>query len=277
MTNSRLNQNQTQKSTTLFNSNPVLRKVSKSNEVAGSSSCATYKGILAKTLYFLATTVIGFALFLILSPMLAFGQHIQVEMFDFYIPQAIAAGAAILVGLITPFIAVLARRTTPITGTLYTLSQGVLLASISVFYHGRYSELLIWAAVITLVIVFSMLLLFTSGKIKANDKFKAVITTLFLSTIGISLISLIAFLIPATRAYVMILAGNPIFGIVMSVIFIVIAALFLISDFQVIRETVENQRPKSDEWAVSFGLAFTVIWLYFKVLDLLMRIYDMKN
>ncbi|WP_301954544.1 Bax inhibitor-1/YccA family protein, partial [Ruminococcus sp.] len=60
-------------------------------------------------------------------------------------------------------------------------------------------------------------------------------------------------------------------------LFIIIAALFLISDFQIIRETVENQRPKEYEWSVSFGLAFTVIWLYFKVLDLLIRIYDAKN
>lgn len=45
----------------------------------------------------------------------------------------------------------------------------------------------------------------------------------------------------------MIFAGNPIFDIAMSVIFIIIAALFLISDFQIIRETVENQRPKEYE------------------------------
>lgn len=272
-----LRSNQTKKQATLFNSNPVLRKVSDSTEVAGVTNCATYKGILKKTLYFLVTTVVGFVLFLLVSPMLAFGQHIQVEMFDLYLPQIAVVGAALIIGLITPFIAVLARRTTPVTGTIYTLSQGIVLASVSVFYKGAYSNLMVLAAVITLVIVFTMLLLFTSGKIKATEKFKTVTCVLLLSTIGISLLSFIAFLIPTTRGYVMIFESNPIFGIVMSVIFIVIASLFLISDFQVIRETVENKRPKEYEWAVSFGLAFTVIWLYFKVLDLLMRINDMKN
>lgn len=122
-----------------------------------------------------------------------------------------------------------------------------------------------------------MLLLYTSGKIKATEKFKSVTLALLLSTIGISILAFIGYLIPATRGYVMIFAGNPIFDIAMSVIFIIIAAFFLISDFQIIRETVENQRPKEYEWSVSFGLAFTVIWLYFKVLDLLIRIYDAKN
>lgn len=211
---------------------------------------------MVKTLYFLAATVAGFALFLLISPMLAFGHHIHSGIFDFYLPQMMVTGVAAIVGIIAPFVAIFAQRTAPVSGTLYTLSQGIIIAAISVFYKGAYSNLIVWAAVITLVIVFAMLLL---------------------STIGISILGFIAFLIPATRGFVLVFAGNPIFCVVMSVVFIVIAALFLISDFQVIRETVENHRPKKDEWAVSFGLAFTVIWLYFRVLDLLMRIYSAKS
>lgn len=253
MTTYKFNQNQAQRSSTLFSSNPVLRRMSKSSARATDSSCATYKGILVKTLYFLAATVAGF---LLISPKLAFGHHIHSGIFDFYLPQMMVTGVAAIVGIIAPFVAIFAQRTAPVSGTLYTLSQGIIIAAISVFYKGAYSNLIVWAAVITLVIVFAMLLL---------------------STIGISIFGFIAFLIPATRGFVLVFAGNPIFGVVMSVVFIVIAALFLISDFQVIRETVENHHPKKDEWAVSFGLAFTVIWLYFKVLDLLMRIYSAKS
>lgn len=136
-------------------------------------------------------------------------------------------GVAAIVGIIAPFVAIFAQRTAPVSGTLYTLSQGIIIAAISVFYKGAYSNLIVWAAVITLVIVFAMLLRFTSGKIRATDKFKAVTLTLLLSTIGISILGFIAFLIPATRGFVLVFAGNPIFGVVMSVVFIVIAALFL--------------------------------------------------
>lgn len=90
-----------------------------------------------------------------------------------------------------------------------------------------------------------MLLLYTSGKIKATEKFKSVTLALLLSTISISILASIGYLITATRGYVMIFAGNPIFDIAMSVIFIIIAALFLISDFQIIRETVENSAQKN--------------------------------
>lgn len=180
MTNTTFNQRQPQKQSTFLKSNPVLRKVTNTVERADSTSCATYKGIIIKTLYFLATTVVGFVLFLFLSPMLAFGQHIQSGFFGFYIPQIMVVGVAAIVGLITPFIAIFASYTTPITGTLYTLSQGILIAAISVFYNGAYSGLIMWATVITLVIVFTMLLLYTSGKIKATEKFKSVTLALLL-------------------------------------------------------------------------------------------------
>lgn len=180
MPNTTFNQRQPQKQSTFLKSNPVLRKVTNTAERADSTNCATYKCILIKTLYFLATTVVGFVLFLFLSPMLAFGQHIQSGFFGFYIPQIMVVGVATIVGLITPFIAIFASRTTPITGTLYTLSQGILIAAISVFYNGAYSGLIMWATVITLVIVFTMLLLYTSGKIKATEKFKSVTLALLL-------------------------------------------------------------------------------------------------
>lgn len=189
MTNTTFNQRQPQKQSTFLKSNPVLRKVTNTAERADSTSCATYKGILIKTLYFLATTVVGFVLFLFLSPMLAFGQHIQSGFFGFYIPQIMVVGVAAIVGLITPFIAIFASCTTPITGTLYTLSQGILIAAISVFYNGAYSGLIMWATVITLVIIFTMLLLYTSGKIKATEKFKSATLALLLSTIGISILA----------------------------------------------------------------------------------------
>lgn len=272
MTNLNLNQTKTKTNSTLLHSNPILSQVAKVKERADESSCATYKGILAKTLYFIAATVVGFVLFFLAAPFLSFGMHFADSQVDFYLPQLMVAGAALLLGIITPIVGIIAKRTIPVTGTIYTLCQGIVIASISLFYKGEYSPLILWAGVITLVIVFAMLLLYTSGKIKVTDKFKAVTFALMLSTIGLSIIGVIACLIPTTRGYVMIFAGNPIFGIVASVIFIIIAALFLISDFQVIRETVEKQLPKKYEWAVSFGLAFTIIWLYFKVLDLLIQL-----
>ena len=58
---------------------------------------------------------------------------------------------------------------------------------------------------------------------------------------------------------------------------IVLATLFLISDFALIDECVKSGSPRSYEWYAAFGLAFTIIWLYLKILDLLMTFAGKNN
>lgn len=77
-----------------------------------------------------------------------------------------------------------------------------------------------------------MFLLYTSGKIKATEKFKSVTLALLLSTISISILAFIGYLITATRGYVMIFAGNPIFDIAMSVILLLSQLCFLSATFR---------------------------------------------
>ena len=40
---------------------------------------------------------------------------------------------------------------------------------------------------------------------------------------------------------------------------------------------VKEGYPKEFEWAAAFGLVFTVIWIYLKILDLLMRFAGKKD
>ena len=53
---------------------------------------------------------------------------------------------------------------------------------------------------------------------------------------------------------------------------ICIAALFLLVDFDTIQTAVEKQLPRKYEWIAAFGLAFSVIWLFLKVLDLILKL-----
>ena len=61
------------------------------------------------------------------------------------------------------------------------------------------------------------------------------------------------------------------YHVALDVIGLVISSLFLISDFSLIQTCVEEGYPKEYEWSAAFGLVFTVIWVYLKILDLLMR------
>ena len=133
------------------------------------------------------------------------------------------------------------------------------------------------ALAITLTIVLVMSILYATGAIRVTKKFKMVMLTLFVTSIASSILVFIGSLIPATRELVAAITGNIVFSLVSGVIFIIIAALFLICDFDTIDHVVSDKLPKKYEWAAAFGLAFTVLWLYLKVLDIIMTIAGNKR
>jgi len=61
-------------------------------------------------------------------------------------------------------------------------------------------------------------------------------------------------------------------GIGISVVIVVIAALNLILDFNMIEQGSAAGLPKYMEWYAAFGLMVTLIWLYFEVLRLLGKV-----
>ena len=49
------------------------------------------------------------------------------------------------------------------------------------------------------------------------------------------------------------------------------------SYFDTIDHVVNDKLPKKYEWQAAFGLSFTILWLYLKVLDLLITIAGNNN
>jgi uncharacterized YccA/Bax inhibitor family protein len=58
-------------------------------------------------------------------------------------------------------------------------------------------------------------------------------------------------------------------GIGISVVIVIIAALNLILDFDMIETGAKMGAPKYMEWYGAFGLMVTLIWLYMEILRLL--------
>ncbi|MGN1467895.1 MAG: Bax inhibitor-1/YccA family protein [Ruminococcus sp.] len=265
----------TKKEKTFGGENPIIHKFAGVEERAsGQESKASYLGITVKTLFFLLVTAVGFGLYYIIAPYLAIGEPIVLEQFEIYIPQAALALGVVIFTIVMPLLACFISSTIPVTGSLYSLSQGMLISWISYTFAGRYNDVIILSVFITLVLVFSMLLLYTTGTVKPNKKFRTVVTTLFATFVITSIAFGIAYFIPALRGFVDLIVGNFVISIAFSVVGIIIACMFLLCDFDTIQQTVEKGLPKKYEWLASFGLAFTIIWLYLKVLDILMRLKD---
>jgi len=258
-------------------SNPVIRRLGRVTEVAGEKGAATYRGIAGKTIYFLMMTVVGIVAYYILHNIWAAGEaaiSIPADSGTFTISmqEIVVVFGCIIVAILVPILTWFIRGGVAFFGTIYGLAQGYLVGFMGFVYGGAYQYLVWLALVITLVIVFVMLMLYTTRTVRVTEKFNMVIRTLFFTCLCSGVVMLFGMLIPVTAPMVRTMAANPVISIISSVIFIVIAALFLLSDFDVIEKTVEYQLPKKYEWNAAFGLAMTVIWLYLKILRLLMKI-----
>lgn len=264
------------KTTTLVQSNPILRKLSKITERT-ETDAASYAGIATKTGYFLLVTLAGMVAQLLVKMAMAgepVWQTITVyESFSLALSrkEAVAVAAVLVLGFICEMVGIFARRSIPVTGTLYSASQGYVISFLIFKVLVGYEYLGLEALLLTVAVVAVMSWLYSSGIVKANQKFRTVLLTLLIGSVGVGVLGFLGTLIPATRPYVQAMMQNTLFTVALDVIGLVIAALFLISDFTMIDNCVKQGYPKEYEWAAAFGLAFTVIWIYLKILDLLMR------
>jgi uncharacterized YccA/Bax inhibitor family protein len=257
-----------------------MHRLDKVNEYSETDS-ATYGGIAAKTVYFLLFSVVGIAVERVLSQMLTTGQTFDLNIKGFhvslYMGEVIALFASVILAIVFQLLAFFAKPTTPVTGALYCVTQGYMI-SFTVFkvLHG-FEYLGLLALAITMTIVLVMAILYATGLIRVTKKFRMVMLTLFITVIAVSLLMLVGSFIPATSEMVMQIRNNFAVSIGFSVVFIIIASLFLICDFATIDHVVQDRLPKKYEWQAAFGLSFTVLWLYLKVLDLIMTIAGNKN
>jgi len=261
----------------LFHANPVLSRLSKVTE-RSDTRAATYRGIAVKTGYFLLVTLVGMVAHLLVKQALA-GEPVwqTFELFKKFTvslgrTEVIVLAAVVLAGFICELVGIFAQRTIPVTGTVYAACQGYFISFLVFKVLTGYEYLGLEALLLTVAVVAVMSWLYTAGIIRAGKKFRTVLLTLLLGSVCVGVLSFLGSLLPATRPFVQSMLQNPAVSIALDVIGLVIAALFLISDFSMIDECVRSGYPKKYEWSAAFGLVFTVIWIYLKILDLLIQI-----
>lgn len=274
------NATKTKKRNSFLSSNPVMRRLDSVDDYAEVQS-ATFGGITAKTIFFLLFSVVGIFLHLILAKSLATGEAFDLNFKGFevslYMNETFALIGATILAIVFQLLAFFARGTTPVTGALYCVTQGYIISFLIFKVLKGYEYLGALALLITMLIVIVMAILYSTGVIRVTKKFKMVMMTLFITVIATSVVTFVASFIPFTQPLVAALRQNFVFSVIVGVIFIIIAALFLICDFATIDHVVNDKLPKKYEWQAAFGLSFTVLWIYLKVLDLIITIAGNKK
>jgi len=171
-------------------------------------------------------------------------------------------------GFVMALVTAFRKEWSPVTTPIYSLLEGLALGGISAMLEQRYPGIAIQAVGLTFGTLLAMLLAYKSGVIRATEKFKIGV---FAATGGIMLLYLVDIVLHFfNRPIPFIHEGTPV-GIAFSLFVVVIAALNLVLDFDLIETGVNNGAPKYMEWYGAFGLMVTLIWLYLEILRLLAK------
>jgi uncharacterized YccA/Bax inhibitor family protein len=227
-------------------------------DIGLSSDTMTAKGTGIKTAIALALLVVaaGFT-----WQMIQNGQN----------PQPLMLGGLIVglvLGLGTAFKPDWAQYTTP----FYAVAEGLFLGGLSAIIESRFPQanMTFQAVCLTFGTMFTMLVGYQSGWIKMTDKFRAGIMA---ATGGVALLYLVSLgMRMFTGSGMGFIHSASLFGIGFSVFVVILAALNLVLDFDMIDRMVESGAPKKYEWYGAFALVMTLVWLYIEIIRLLTKL-----
>lgn len=183
---------------------------------------------------------------------------------------------AMIVGLVLAFVNIFKKKVSPPLIMAYALVQGVFLACISAWYQdyanagsapGEGSNIVLQAIIGTATAFVVMLVLYTSGKLRATAKFKKIMLASLISYGLIAVASFIGALFGVGEGWGFYGVGG--LGLLLCVAGVALASFTLILDFDAIQSGVELGVPEQESWRASFGLLVTLIWLYLEILRFL--------
>lgn len=240
-------------------SNPYFKKISDEHYV--SENPATYGSIAMKVIYFLLLTGAGVC---------AYIYNIVPEEYINY-----ALMGAVAITIVASIINFFNPKGTPFFGTLFCIAEGFLVGWSCQVYSTYYHGVVPIAIGVTFAVILVMLFLYATKIIKVGQRFKAVVSTLFLASFVLGgLVFISSFF---TNAIISLVWGNSWFGIAISAGALLLAVLNLVVDFDNIALCVKNKYSSKYEWSLAFGLVMTLILIFIRVLRLLSKIMSKGN
>jgi len=171
-------------------------------------------------------------------------------------------------GFVVAIVTIFKKQWSPITAPLYALLEGLVLGGISAMLEMRFHGIAIQAVALTFGVLVAILLAYRSGLIKVTDKLRLGIVA---ATGGIAVFYFLEFILGFFGIHFTTINGSSPIGIGFSIVVVIIAALNLVLDFDLIENGARYGAPKYMEWYSAFALMITLVWLYFEILRLLSK------
>ena len=247
--------------------NPLFKSMDR-DTYEGSEAVCTLHGTFGKTFILLFITIASAIGAMIMLRTIA-GDKATDDYIMTFVGLLVGSVFAVLIfGIIANF----STRLCPIFSVLFSISMGFLLGAISGVVDLVYPGIALIAIILTFVVTLVMGILYFTGIIKVGHKFKAFIFSALISIFvgSIVLAILAACNVPGMRD-ILYNPSNPI-GWVIDILVAIVAALSLCVDFDYAAQLADREAEKIYEWKAAFCLTTSIIYLYMRILNLLIRI-----
>jgi len=180
-----------------------------------------------------------------------------------------------IAGGIAAFVVVLIAGFKPYYSTYlapaYAVLEGLFIGGISAIFEVQYPGIVIQAVGATFVTFGVCLALYRFRIIKVTEQFRSVVIA---ATLAILTYYILSWVLSLFINFQPVDHGNSLMSIGISVFVIIIAALNLFLDFDLLEKGAERRLPKYMEWFGGMALMITLVWLYVEFLRLLSKLRD---
>ncbi len=175
-------------------------------------------------------------------------------------------------GLVLGIVNAVKAVPSPALMLLYGVFEGVVLGAVSQWYNqyalgSGYEGIVLQAVVATMVTFGVMLALYLTGVVKVTKRFASVLIVAMVSYLVLGLASLVAALFGVGGGWGF--YGITGLGLIIAVLGVILAAFFLMLDFEAIAQGIRMGVPERESWRMAFGLTVTLVWLYLEFLRFL--------
>lgn len=213
----------------------------------------TLDDVITKTAITLGVLVLAGAAAWVLVPPGAFGLILPTALVGFGLGMFISFKRAISPPLILT----------------YATVQGVLLGTISSLFESLYSGIVVQAVLGTAIVFATTLAAYKSGRIRVTPKFAKIVVIAGFAAMGLMLVNLLASVMGfGDGAGLGLRDGSPL-SILFGLGMVVLGAMFLVLDFDLVQRGVAQGAPERESWLAAFGLTVTLIWIYLEILRLI--------